>query len=261
MTSKAKNKSRNNTGCQAQPQAQTITLNQPNSAEELKVLFNTFLECVGNGSQAGSQIVITKEDGKTTISRRVGETVTKIVTVVKNTVKTVAAKSRSMCRIAWNRTIAFVTAIRNGIAAVTRKTKAYVCLKAVQLSISALILYAKIKSSVIRTKNHIVRKSVQFAAWTVRQWNALKVWSIATWTRVKPHAVQIGRIAAVTAVLYIFATATVLVTCLAVAVLGLSAYDRTCESLVNQTNRKSTSTGKKKRDAFSSPKQKTLLGV
>ena len=63
MTSKAKNKSRNNT----QPQAQTITLNQPNSAEELKILPDTYIFTVvtmggvGQGSVSSLRKVLAEK--------------------------------------------------------------------------------------------------------------------------------------------------------------------------------------------------------
>lgn len=273
MTAKAKNKTRNNPAPRAEAQTQTIALNQSVNADELKALFNAFLECCVGDNPAGTSVVVTKENGKTTFSRRVGETVTKVVSVVKTTLKKAVAQTRSMLRTAWNWTIARLTTVRDFVKTTAAGTKAYICVKAAQLAIAGLILWymavaavrlgcAGIKSAYLRTKNFVTLKTMRMIAWTVHRWNLLKAWSIATWIQVKPHAVQAGRIAAVTAVLYVFATATVLVTCLAVAVLGLSVYDRASESLVHKTNRKSTSNGgRKKLNTASSVTQKSLLGV
>ena len=269
MTKKATK--RTNVNSKPQPQTQTLVLNPPANLDEMKALFNTFLECCVGNNEPGSSIVITKENGKTTIARRVGETVTQAVTFVKAAVKKTVAKTGSMLRSAWNWAIARLKSVCKFVKTTTVKTMTYVSCKAAQLLLAGLIAfymaklavrntYRKTKAALVAGYRWCKTKTMQSVAWTVCQWKALKAWSIATWIQAKPYAKQAGRIAAVTAVLYVFATATVLVTCLAVAVLGLSAYDRACESLVNTTNRKSTSTGKKK-NTVSSPKQKSLLGV
>lgn len=268
MTKKATK--RNKVNSQPQPQTQTLVLDQPANLDEMKALFNTFLECCVGNNEPGASIIITKENGKTTIARRVGETVTKAVTVVKTVVEKTVAKTRSMLRTAWNWTISRLKTVCKFVKESAVKTKDYVLCKAAQLLLAGIIAfymakfvvrntYRKTKAALINGYRWCKSKTLQLAAWTVCQWKALKAWSIATWIQAKPYAKQAGRIAAVTAVLYVFATATVLVTCLAVAVLGLSAYDRACESLVNTTNLKSALTGKKK--DVSSPLQKSLLGV
>jgi len=265
MTSKkqsAKKAIRNVQPMVVQPTATQPATIQPVTVQPVPqpVMQSMSIDCLCVSPLPTTEIVAARVDGPVTVTQYIVNTIYTTAKNTKNTARKIVGKTASIVRFAWNWMKAKLVAGAKSVKNAGVKTKAYVGEKAAMLMVktilAGLFVYAQsirfrhfVKRSVIagyrRTKATAIYLCVSTKKKVIVLWNdarnayaSAKAWMIQTWFQYKPVCIQVLKIVGVAAVLYVFANAVLLSSCLIVATLGVHAYDQARLNLATQPARK-----------------------
>ncbi len=241
MTSKKKTTTAKRTGKTVRRSAMPATPSVP--------VQTSVFDCFCTANETTSAIVCARVDGPVSVTHYVVGVVSQATTTVTRTVKTVAAKVVSVARSVWNRVKATLSAGAGLVKAAAIRTKRYVKEKASQAAVYTLLGLLHARAYGVRGWNRV--KTFSVSTWNRTRANVIalhnriraacasaEAQAIETWCKYKPVAVQVGKIIMVAAVLYVFASAVLISSCLIVATLGVHAYDQARLNLATRPARK-----------------------
>lgn len=224
----------------------TSTINNVNSfiTENLS---SSVIECFCETGSTYTALIVAPQTTTQTLPQRACAAVKNSAAAAATQVRKTVSKVRSFFGSLWNQAKSILQRIsaRVNSAAVgvkrffvTRTAKTVtLCRKTIASSkAKAVAVSGKVRRHLRAAKTICVCQYLIVRAWLKVQCHRFAAWSLKTWLQVKPALRQVLRIGIFAMILYIFANAAVLASCVLVATLGVAAYDRAHASLLSQSS-------------------------